>query len=139
MANVLGDLLAEDDADILSFLPAPDDPRSVAVEGPGTLEIMREASEMPSLAKYAAMIVRGASSKMMRRCQQYTLSFHVADESMRRPAMDAADGLRAESLSDGQTAVLENAAPTLRALFDARALVKSSGDWPQSFTKQAAL
>ena len=52
--------------------------------------------------------------------------------------MDAADGLRAESLSDGQTAVLENAAPTLRALFDARALVKSSGEWPQSFTKQAA-
>ena len=45
LANVLGYLQAEDDVEILRFSPAPNDPRSAAVEGPDSFEILHAVAE----------------------------------------------------------------------------------------------
>ena len=66
LANVLGYLQADDDIDIISFSPVPHDPRSAAVEGQDSFEILHAAVGMPGITKYAAMFARDGSARSRR-------------------------------------------------------------------------
>ena len=128
LAEILGYINPGDDRDILSL--SPDDARCAFLEGDGCdFEILHRASGRPGLTKYAALFQKDKT--------YWSRFFLVEDPDARHYVRDALDQLSSQSNSAEARALLGTAAPTLRALYDAKSGI-SARELPQSFTSEAA-